>query len=287
MKHHSMSAPILPGTTPLSKTKKSPYSCSLLPYIDTRTPTPLTEDEIALNAERSRSAFSKDVVETNVRKMLNKLPYQIRDTVDAVVHMALSTSDNIQKDFEIASLEVKKLHNEIRQKTIEIEKEKRKSDVYRDRLTVVEETLESVNEALRDKHRVSVKNLRTMQRMYSTNRMLSDTLDVLQDKKEKERMKREMMNASRPNSRSKSRSGMSRPTSRSESFRFGSDTEDSATNPGSPVAALKVESSVNTSKGDKGKKKSDKNDDKEDITNAQNDKLRESLLRVAREHYKV
>lgn len=206
---------------------------------------------------RSSSAKVRQRVlqEKTLTKIVSKLPYELRETVTAVLTMAFSTSENAQKDLDVSNQESLVLKSELGKKIQEIHTLQKSVDIYKAQIKGLEESVATLKDNIDSRQKFSLKHRSAMTRLATTNRMLIDALDALQG------------NAS-SNPLSKGLSNMS--------------TLEELPPPGRPGQLAPLQNPMG--KGPKDHK--DYEDKVNKLATSQNDKLRESLLKIAREHYR-
>lgn len=156
----------------------------------------------------------------------------------------------------------------MKKKNIDYEQANKSCEIYRERLRSLEDNIGNLKDNIDSRQKFTVRNKRVIDRLASTNRMLIDSLDALQVKKESSTTRSK-------SAEKKERKSLLRPMSYNE-------MEQSHTGPNSPDHEIKH--GIATTRTDNFQVDVDA---EMNINNVgQNDKLRESLLRVAREHYK-
>lgn len=246
--------PALPGTTPAPGPlgKKCVYS--------TRLPPTLTN----LGTQEIRgSYFSKQTALHNktISHIVSKLPFEIRESVSSVLTMALSSSDDIQQNLHVCNREISTLREELSKRITESNALKKNCSLYEERVRILQDNVESLKDEIDSRQKFTIKNKSAMSRLSSTNRMLIDALDALQSTTDA--------------------GAVAMVKSRSQRNLTGTNKGDERTRPGLlvPISKLKMSKSAELDKNEY--------EDAEQKGNMfQNDKLRESLLRVAREHYR-
>ena len=271
--------PELPGSTPAPGVAgtRSPYSNGATfvpdPKFSQSGPARLTEDSgrfnqpetfELINAAGDDKRAVKRQQDAMLSKMVSRLPHNVREPVSSILQMAFDTSANAQAKLDSQAIEVINLRGEMKKKTVHIEKMDKTCDIYRNRLKILEEKLRSLNDEIDSRQQLTTQNKRAMMRMSSTSRMLINSLEAL--------------NVEQPGGGGgggdKLSSDMDRQKSNAQGV--GKATTYLATSPqrDSPSVDLSIMLSVPGF------------DTKPLGANAANEKLRESLLRVAREHYR-
>jgi predicted RNase H-like nuclease (RuvC/YqgF family) len=180
-----------------------------------------------------------------------------------VVNMTVMSMENAQRGMEQSKAVAAKLKNDLKKKTNDMDQLTKTCDVYRQHIRTLEDSLHTCKDSLELKQKLSVKSMRAVDKLASTNRMLNETLEALQTTAPPA-----TAHNSRPASHQSSRP-VSRGTTSHQLFKthsFGEDGEGASSPHQHHTGPPPEEAEVGT---------------------AQNDKLRESLLRVSREHYKT
>ncbi len=288
MDHLSLVRPGLPGTTPAQMGGKSVYGSNVPPHFesgprvtskntnhtstgiptnvnvisngqsshsDTRqlVKTPTTRELIRSTSAKQRQRVLQ---EKTLTKIVSKLPYDLRETVTAVLTMAFSTSENIQKDLDVSNQEAMVLKSELSKKISEIQTLQKAVDIYKNQIKGLEENIETLKDNIDSRQKFSLKHRSAMTRLATTNRMLIDALDALEASAGGNLLTKPLSNQS---------------------------TLDEAPAPGrvgqlAPIAQTVAHKPPQDHKEYEEKMKN--------IANSQNEKLRESLLKIAREHYR-
>lgn len=111
--------------------------------------------------------------------MVNKLPVQIRESVQSIVSMTLSASEIAQKNLEMSHHEVIDLKNELSRKNIELETAQKTVTIYREKLRGMSEGMVTLKDDLDHKGRHNLRNQKYLARLSSTNKMLIGSLNAL------------------------------------------------------------------------------------------------------------
>eukprot|EP01038_Epipyxis_sp_PR26KG_P004167 gene4167-5931_t len=301
MDHHSNARPTLPGTTPTPSILGRPnvYSPQSIPNIQTKFDQSVklnkslifsnnddlnnsngtmvisdiaNQEETAMeyNSSPIKRAVNDEINMTSTRliqqKMLNKaiskLPFQIRESISSIIGMIISNSEKVQKDLTIFQHEVGLLKSELVKKGNEVKTIQKTCDIYQTRLRQSEDIIDSLKDTIDYNQNSSIKNKSAMSRLATTNRMLIDSLDALDSHNNNKTITTDNNNANNNNSclRSQSNPNLSK---------------------GRPRLLAPI-----TSEGTTDKNLTTAQDMEAKMNAFQNDKLRESLLRVAREHYR-
>lgn len=246
--NHSESRPVLPGTTP------APGPAGLRNvYASKSPPPPPSENHSAqFHAPTANTNNQKALLDKTVNKIVAKLPFQLRESVTAVITMAMTSAENVQKDLDICYHEIAVLRSDLTKKTNEAKILRKNCALYEERVRSLEENVEVLRDNIDSRQKFSIKNKSAMTRLSSTNRMLIDALDALQSNKNPGTA---LLNKASGNM----------------------DVED-RDRPGLLVPISK--------RATKDTQHHEYEEAEKKISMFQNDKLRESLLRVAREHYR-
>eukprot|EP01033_Poteriospumella_lacustris_P016870 gene16870-12075_t len=113
-------------------------------------------------------------------KIVAKLPFQLRESVSAVLTMAFSASENIQKDLDVSHQEVMALRAELFRRSAEVSTLRKTCAIYQEQLRGLRENVESLKDNVEARQKFTIKNRSAMTRLAATNRMLIDALDALQ-----------------------------------------------------------------------------------------------------------
>lgn len=190
---HSRPRPTLPGSTPAPAPsgKTSVYQTTAAPHFDARPFVPPTTGEV-YGAETGSfgggdtgggSTFAatqyRRSQERAITKMVNKLPVQIRESVQSIVSMTLSASEIAQKNLEMSHHEVIDLRNELSRKHIELETAQKTVTIYREKLRGMSEGMVTLKDDLDHKGRHNLRNQKYLARLSSTNKMLIGSLHAL------------------------------------------------------------------------------------------------------------
>jgi chromosome segregation ATPase len=246
--NHSESRPVLPGTTP------APGPAGLRNvYASKSPPPPPAEVHSQFHAPSANTNNQKALLEKTVNKIVSKLPFQLRESVTAVITMAMTSAENVQKDLDICYHEIAVLRSDLNKKTSEAKILKKHCTLYEERARSLEENIEVLRDNIDSRQKFSIKNRSAMTRLSSTNRMLIDALDALQS-----------------NTKPGTAALLSKPP--------GTMDMEARDRPGLLVPISK--------KPTKETQHQEYEETEQKLSMFQNDKLRESLLRVAREHYR-
>jgi hypothetical protein len=251
MHHSPHTRPPLPGTTPAPGPSglKNVYASKYSPQVDGEGSHP------QFHAPSNNLNNQRALQEKTITKIVSKLPYQLRESVTAVITMAMTSAENVQKDLDICYHEIAHLRNDLAKKTGEVNFLRKNCALYEEKVRGLEENVEVMRDNIDSRQKFSIKNKSAMTRLCSTNRMLIDALDALQSTANTGNV---MM--------SKSSNNLDITVNRDR--------------PGLliPISKNKTNTPKETQK--------DYEETEKKVSMFQNDKLRESLLRVAREHYR-
>ena len=215
----------------------------------------------------------------SIVKIISKLPFEIRETVTSVVNMAMNSANDVHKDLEISRHEIAILRNDLTKKISESISMKKTNSLYEERIKSLEENIEILKDNINARQKFSVKTKSAMVRLSSTNKMLIDALDALQN----------------------THNTYNLVTSQTLGQQIAQGQTAVTTSPPPNPQVNNNNTIINNSMKPNQLSPIDKHPIKGDgtlqdllayelkdqkISLAQNDKLRESLLRVAREHYR-
>ena len=200
--------------------------------------------------------------EKALSKMLNRVPFNVREDVTALVSMSVTLAESAQYNLHMTRQELQKLKIELRKKTTEIENLRKSCEIFRDKIRVTEDTVNSTKDALSVKQKFEIKNRRSVNRLAANNRMLIESLEALNVSTSSKQNKKGTQH-------SPEEGGESRPQSRPQS------------RPRSPFLVPMSNDEAASESSEELSKLEELNE-----KGASSDKLRTSLLRVAREHYK-
>lgn len=186
--------------------------------------------------------------EVALNRLVTKLPIDIRENVSGVVAMALTDSAIARRSMADISNEMLLLRAELKKKTAEQEQANQRCAIYADRLNIMEQKMSGLQDNIETHQKFSFRSKRAVNRLSTTNRMLIDAFEALQTGHQ-----------SHKNSAPSLHNDQSSPVSLQSGVQ-GSTSETSSF----------MQANGNPAKN-----------------TTQNDKLRESLLRIAREHYKT
>lgn len=79
-------------------------------------------------------------------KIVSKLPYQLRESVSAVLTMAFAASENIQKDLDVCHQEVMALRDELIKRSHEVNTMRKSCLNYQEQLQGLQENVESLKD---------------------------------------------------------------------------------------------------------------------------------------------
>ena len=114
-----------------------------------------------------------------VNKAISQLPYATREQVEAFVNMALNTAESSSKDLEQSRREIRTLRLELGKKTQEGELAKKNISSLRQKLMTAESNLETMGEDLLAKQRFHLKNKHVLDKVSNTNRLLASSIEAL------------------------------------------------------------------------------------------------------------
>ena len=130
---------------------------------------------------RSKSATQMDTQKTEknvnervnaaVRKMISKLPENVRLTVASLVDMAHIASEDARRLAEASAMELLTLRAEVRKKSIEIEQLQRSCEIFQDRIRVSDEKVKMLESSIVSKEKFTTQNKQDISKLSSTNKV--------------------------------------------------------------------------------------------------------------------
>lgn len=181
---HSRPRPLLPGSTPAPPPsgKASVYQTTAVPHFDPKPFIPqdayATDVHGSISSTMAATQYRKSQ-ERAISKIVNKLPYQLRESVSSIVNMTLSASEIAQKNLEISHHELIDLRNELNRKNIELETAQKTCGIYREKLRGQHESMDTLKDDLDTKAKHALRNQKYLARLSSTNKMLIGSLNAL------------------------------------------------------------------------------------------------------------
>ena len=248
------SRPVLPGKTPGGlPSMVNPYNIvSLSSSLDSsKNEKPNTESK-STKKEKQQNPM-KNQQDLLIKKVLSKLPFDLQSSVSSILSMNQMLSESAERTAACQAIELLSLRAEVRKKTLQIEQLQKGQEIYRDRISIYEEKIKSLEDSINLQQKFSHQNKRAVTIMSNTNKMLIGSLEalkgeslVLNTDSTSEVDIAETLEHKSPNSNAKPRGEDSRNKS----------------NKGFPGAAAASDQNI------------------------EGDKLRESLMRVSRDYYK-
>ena len=176
---HTRPRPVLPGSTPAPAPsgKTSVYQGTLSPHFDPAATRPPSHEEVygeasLVSGSTLAATQYRKSQERAINKIVQKLPYQLRDSVTAIMNMTLSASEIAQKNLEISHHELIDMRNELHKKSIELETAQKTLHIYREKLKGQNESLGMLRDDLNNKAVHALRNPKYISRLSSTNKML-------------------------------------------------------------------------------------------------------------------
>ena len=142
----------------------------------------MTEDILQTGNTPNNTYYSTQMRKSQqkaVTKAISQLPYATREQVESFVNMALDTAESSSKDLESTRREVKKLRLELGKKTQEGEMAQKNIFSLRQKLATAESNLETMGEDLLAKQRFHLKNKHVLDKVSNTNRLLVNSIEAL------------------------------------------------------------------------------------------------------------
>jgi hypothetical protein len=192
---------------------------------------------------------------TTLTEIVRDLPFDDREKVTSLVNMAVYSSECFQKECHAISIELKSLKASYRVKYGELNVVCEECDVYRTQIAAMEEKLNTLEDDAESRQNYALRNSKAISRLSSTNKTLIDAFALIHEENPKKKTTPEGKLTSTNNNAVKL----------------------------SPIGA------TNTKKMRKKEGKTNPNaiDPYEGTPVTSNEKLRERLLRVAKEHNRV
>jgi hypothetical protein len=278
---HSMSLseiqgkPSMPTSTPSPgpQGRLNPYSTLLEANIQGSVTTKVEKTE---SFSTSNAAASKAI-----QKIIAKLPYDVRERVTSLVNMSLFSAENYQKQYESLRLELLALKGQHKRKITEYQQLNQRCDIYREQVANLEEKLGALEDDAESRQNYALRNQKAISRLSSTNKTLIDTYSLLGEggKGGSAKGGRKRSGITRDNSRralvtpNDATSASSSPIPQGR--RRGT-ASPSQSRPETPAAIVDDKGSLNSGL-----------DDEQGVSIGKNEKLREHMLRFAKEHNRV
>lgn len=261
--------PSMPTSTPSPgpQGRLNPYSTLLEPNIQGSVTTKVEKNE---SFSTSNAAASKAI-----QKIIAKLPYDVRERVTSLVNMSLFSAENYQKQYEALRLELIALKGQHKRKITEYQQLNQRCDIYREQVANLEEKLGALEDDAESRQSYALRNQKAISRLSSTNKTLIDTYSLLGEggKSGKNRagsVKDQRRRTITPND------ATSAASSPNQGRRRGT-ASPMVSRPETPAAI-----------DDKGSVASGLNNGiDQEISVTKNEKLREHMLRFAKEHNRV
>lgn len=194
---HSRERPEMPGTTPSPAPmgKTSVYQGTTAPRFEesflvarqereAAAQTALSDGQLKQTGNISLNAFTATQQRKSqmkvIEKMLSKLPYDVREKATTIVNMAMDTAEGATKQLETYHREVLHLKAELNKKYAEVDVSNRKVSMYQQKIAVSNAANEVHKEEVEMKSNFHLRNKHILGKVATTNRMLINSLEVLQ-----------------------------------------------------------------------------------------------------------
>jgi hypothetical protein len=307
--------PKLPSTTPSTGTngRNNPYSTLLEPQLDKNmksrqlnqtTPLPPTQHTPGHVSGPSNSSPSPHPSTTMnaIYKMISKLPFEVREHVTSIVNMALFTSENSQKQYDGLKLEHLTLRNQHKKKMLECDSLNQRCEIFREQILKLEEKLGALQDDAESRQTYAIRNSKAISRLSSTNKTLIDAFALLTDGhpnsnlQNPPRKKATMVhrNSQRRKNNLLLSGELTTPNSRATSP---DDTLNrTSSQPNSPAYSLMNSKNINLTTHNTSSPTNNHHphhhpahhsNSNQEVSVTKNEKLRERLLRVAKDHNRV
>jgi hypothetical protein len=106
-----------------------------------------------------------------LKKSINTLPYELRESVGSAVDLVIQQSELLRSDLENSKLDVAFLRSDLKKRNQEIEQLKQHCETFQRKNTDLENTLKDMGDNLELRQHSLVKNRKCINRMAGTNRM--------------------------------------------------------------------------------------------------------------------
>jgi hypothetical protein len=114
-----------------------------------------------------------------IKKVLSKLPFDLQSSVSSILSMNQMLSESAERTAACQAIELLSLRAEVRKKTLQIEQLQKGQEIYRDRISVYEEKIKSLEDSINLQQKFSHQNKRAVTIMSNTNKMLIGSLEAL------------------------------------------------------------------------------------------------------------
>lgn len=275
-------APKLPSTTPSVGTngRNTPYSTLLPAQIHDDQINKLNKSTLSTIDGPEKHPLPPPSLPNSsmhaIYKMITKLPFEVRERVTSIVNMALFTADNSQKQYDGLKLEHITLKNQHKKKMLECDHLTQRCEIFREQISKLEEKLGALQDDAESRQTYAIRNSKAISRLSSTNKTLIDAFALLTDGHPPS------ANQHAPKSRSMSHRSTQRRKGNlltdMAGSRASSPDEFPSSNPPSPQITQK--SNHQSTKGGHA-------NSNQEVSVTKNEKLRERLLRVAKDHNRV
>jgi hypothetical protein len=200
MEHNKLKAPALPGHTPfLPNSRISPtdiyggktqthHTGDLTKLKITKVNSPVNETYLTSLIERdaaiaidSNNLTKPEVAheQAYIQKMVVKLPPNLRESVMSIVNVSMNNNANSKAIIDSIRKDLKQLRDDLKKKTDEADGSAKTCSVYRERVKTLENTVNSLKDTISQRDSVAVRTRGVVSRLSATNRMLIDTIDAL------------------------------------------------------------------------------------------------------------
>lgn len=114
-----------------------------------------------------------------VQKMVLKLPPSIRESVMSIVNVSMNNNANSKAIIDSIRKDLKQLRDDLKKKTDEADGSAKTCSIYRERVKTLDNTVNSLKDSISQKDSVALRTRGVVGRLSATNRMLIDTIDAL------------------------------------------------------------------------------------------------------------
>jgi hypothetical protein len=191
--------PVMPGTTqappPLGKT--SVYQGTKKPHFTEEflNQKRIREEELAMARSQgvdeatlqvgnvpNTTYYSTEVRKRQqraVNKAISQLPYTTREQVETFVGMALNTAEATSKELETTRREINQLRKELNSKSQDLDLVKRNNMSLKQKLTTAESNIDVMKEEVQSKQAFHLRNKHILEKVSNTNRLLIGSIEAM------------------------------------------------------------------------------------------------------------
>lgn len=119
-------------------------------------------------------------LQATVNKMLNKVPYSIRESVLAVVNLISRKCEDQQVQLDIVLAENQRLKQELKAANSKTIKSEQNEEVYKQKISQLQDQVVSMQDDVDSRQRYSIRNKRFIAQLSKTNQLLIDSIHAVQ-----------------------------------------------------------------------------------------------------------